>query len=145
MASIHHAVIDETHRADLESWVESAQADSADFPIQNLPFGVFRRADTHETPRVGVAIGDQIVDVTACLNERVLDGAAAAAAEQCAVPRLNDLIAMGRGPARALRFSLSRLLRTDSEVHRRDKGIATRILVPMSSAELLVPCEIGDY
>ena len=145
MAAIHRAAIDDTHRSDLTSWVESAQADQTDFPIQNLPFGVFRRADTREMPRVGVAIGDQIVDVTVCLNERLLDSAAAAAAEHCAVPRLNDLIAMGRAPAKALRWSLSRILRADSEVYRRDKGIGRRILVPMSSAELLVPCEIGDY
>src|SRR5262245_31926147 len=121
------AAIDETHRPDLESWVESAQDDQTDFPIQNLPFGVFRRAETSERPRVGVAIGTQIVDVTACLRERLLEGAAGAAAERCAVPRLNDLMALGRDSAHALRWSLSRLLRADSGAYRRDPGIEKRV------------------
>ncbi|MEI6740435.1 MAG: hypothetical protein WCK74_08995, partial [Gemmatimonadaceae bacterium] len=47
------------------SWVASAQAPEMDFPIQNLPFGVFRRAGSAEAPRVGVAIGDQILDIPA--------------------------------------------------------------------------------
>jgi len=139
------AAIDETHRVDLESWVESAQSADTDFPIQNLPFGVFRRAGTSELPRVGVAIGDQIVDVTACLNADLLDSDAAAAAERCAVPRLNDVMALGSTAASALRRALSRLLRKDSEALRGETHLGTRILVAMKAAELFVPCDIGDY
>ena len=57
--------MNETHDPERTSWVESAQG-TTDFPIQNLPFGVFRRRDDEEPARVGVAIGDCIVDITAC-------------------------------------------------------------------------------
>ena len=55
--------LDETHDPGLESWVESANERGCDFPIQNLPFGIFRRKGSNEAPRGGVAIGDQIVDL----------------------------------------------------------------------------------
>ena len=61
--------LNDTHRVELSSWVESAQTPGSDFPIQNLPLGVFKRTGRHEAPRVGVAIGDQIVDVSACLDD----------------------------------------------------------------------------
>ena len=55
----------ETHNPELRSWVASANAAGTDFPIQNLPLGVFRRYGSAEAFRVGVAIGDQILDLTA--------------------------------------------------------------------------------
>jgi fumarylacetoacetase len=58
--------LNETHRPELRSWVESANAPETDFPIQNLPYGVFRRDG--EAPRVGVAIGDRILDMRAALK-----------------------------------------------------------------------------
>ena len=89
----------------LVSWVESAHAPATDFPIQNLPFGVFRRAGSGEMPRVGVAIGDQILDVAACLAEgllgSVVEGPAGLA---CAAPSLNGLLALGRPHWTALRL-----------------------------------------
>ena len=57
--------LNETHDPALRSWVASAQADAADFPIQNLPFAVFRRRGRGEAWRGGVAIGDRIVDLAA--------------------------------------------------------------------------------
>jgi len=57
--------LDETHDPDLRSWVESANAPGCDFPIQNLPFGIFRRKNSKEERRAGVAIGDQILRVVA--------------------------------------------------------------------------------
>ncbi|HIF78782.1 MAG TPA: fumarylacetoacetase, partial [Sulfitobacter sp.] len=55
------AQLNETHDPGLESWVESANGDNADFPIQNLPFGVFSHPGTGKAT-VGIAIGDQILD-----------------------------------------------------------------------------------
>ena len=72
---------DHTHDPSLTSWVESANDPATDFPIQNLPFGVFSSAGTAAS--VGVAIGDRILDVTACLDAGLLSGDAAAAAEAC--------------------------------------------------------------
>src|SRR5436305_4308126 len=65
-----------THDPALVSWVESANAEDGDFPIQNLPFGVFRRKDTNESWRVGVAIGDHILDVGAAQSAGAFSGQA---------------------------------------------------------------------
>ena len=70
MTSITH---DQTTDPARRSWVASANVSGADFPIQNLPFGVFRRAGSREAPRVGVAIGDAILDIAACLAAGLLD------------------------------------------------------------------------
>ena len=62
-------MLDETHDPSLRSWVESANDPASDFPIQNLPFGVFQRRGVAESARVGVAIGNEIVDLAACASE----------------------------------------------------------------------------
>lgn len=101
-------MIDHTHDPSLTSWVESANDPATDLPIQNLPFGIFSSAGTAAS--VGVAIGDRILDVTACLDAGLLDGAAAVAAEACRSTNLNGLMALGRAPVTALRGALSGLL-----------------------------------
>ena len=55
--------LDATHDPTLVSWVESANDPASDFPVQNLPYGRFRRKGSDEPLRVGVAIGDQILDL----------------------------------------------------------------------------------
>src|SRR5690348_3258100 len=112
--------LNDTHRVELASWVESAQTPGSDFPIQNLPFGVFKRTGRHEPARVGVAIGDQIVDVVACLDEGLLGDAARPAADCCRHSGLNELMALGPQPLSALRRSLSELLRVESPAYRND-------------------------
>ncbi|MDB4875847.1 MAG: fumarylacetoacetase [Gemmatimonadetes bacterium] len=137
--------LDETHDPTRKSWVESANDAATDFPIQNLPFGVFRRADSDESFRVGVAIGDQIVDVVACSEAGLLSGDDALAADRCRHPGLNALMEAGPEAARRLRRALSDLLRVGSSVFERDPAIASHILVPMKDAELTLPAAIGDY
>ena len=137
--------LNETHRVELASWVESAQTPGSDFPIQNLPFGVFSRHGRAERARVGVAIGDQIVDVAACLDAGLIAGDALEAAERCRAPQLNDLMVLGPSAQSALRRALSDLLRVESAAYRKDPSIARRILVPMYEAELQLPAMIGDY
>lgn len=134
---------DDTHDASLTSWVESANSDNTDFPIQNLPFGMFRRAD--ETPRVGIAIGDQILDVRACLEANLLEDDAAEAAKLASGPSLNELMRWGRGPAASLRKGVSRLLRDDTEQGTNAADERTSILIPMRDAELVLPVQIGDF
>ncbi|HXW40841.1 MAG TPA: fumarylacetoacetase, partial [Xanthobacteraceae bacterium] len=97
--------LNETHDFARRSFVESANAPGTDFPIQNLPFGVFRPGPGLP-PRVGVAIGDQILDVAAAGSS--FDGVAAEAARVCAAPRLNHLMALGPQAWSALRLALSR-------------------------------------
>ena len=142
--------MNETHDPHLTSWVESAQDAATDFPIQNLPFGVFRRCGAAAAaPRVGVAIGDAVVDVAAARDAGLLgDGDAAAAAERCRQPSLNALMALGPRHWSALRRALGRLLRVDGDAAaavRRDPALRERLLVPMADAELLLPAEVGDY
>jgi fumarylacetoacetase len=129
--------LNETHDPARRSFVEAANAPDCDFPIQNLPFGVFRPGPAAH-PRVGVAIGDQILDVAAA--SALFDATAAAAADACAAPNLNKLMALGPQAASALRHSLSRSLSADHG----DKGIS-RHFTPMAEAELLLPVAIGDF
>ena len=137
-------MLDETHDPSLLCWVESANDSASDFPIQNLPMGVFRRAGKTESARLGAAIGDQILDVAACVREDLLDVETSIAAA-CREPTLNALMGLGRGPSAALRRALSKLLRSDSPALERDSSLPSRILVPAIEAELLQPAEIGDY
>ncbi len=137
---------DITNDPSRRSWVSSANLAGADFPIQNLPLGVFRRADSREAPRVGVAIGDEILDVAACLAAGLFDEApdeARAAARLCASPTLNALMARGADARRALRAAVSALLADDTPMHLRQT--AEHALVAQHAAELFMPVEIGDY
>src|ERR1700685_1321593 len=90
--------LDETHDPARTSWVASANTLDCDFPIQNLPFGAFRSRRDDAEPTIGVAIGDQILDVAAVAP--FVDEAARAAASACAPPPLNDLMEPAP-PARA--------------------------------------------
>jgi len=77
--------IDETHSPALTSWVGTANRQGTDFPIQNLPHGVFRRRGSAEPFRGGVAIGDMILDLAAAHATGVFSGEAAPAAEDPAL------------------------------------------------------------
>jgi fumarylacetoacetase len=137
--------VDETHDPQRSTWVESARG-ATDFPIQNLPFGIFhRRGDNDEPAGVGVAIGGEILDVTACHDEGWFRGPAERAAAACAAPSLNTLMALGREHRQELRRQISALLAEDSPAYRANRRVGDRLLVPMAQAELLVPAAIGDY
>jgi fumarylacetoacetase len=125
--------LNETHDPALTSWVESANG-HPDFPIQNLPLGVFRRRGSQEPFRVGVAIGDHVLDLAAAGD--VIGGEALAAARDSS---LNGF--MDRGPEAwsRLRHSLSQALRAGSPL------AGKLALVPRSSAEHALPARIGDY
>src|SRR5258705_961843 len=82
--------IDQTHDPALKSFIASANVPGCDFPIQNLPYVAFRRHSATGEPRIGVAIGDEILDIAAVSD--LLDGAAWRAAAACAGSPLNDLI-----------------------------------------------------
>lgn len=137
--------MNQTHDPRLKSWVTSAQGPT-DFPIQNLPFGVFRRSHSRDAAGVGVAIGDQILDLGAVQkNGPGFTGPGSEAAAVCDRPSLNGLMALGSRHWSALRSQISALLASDAAAYRKDPTIGERILVPMAEAELLVPAEIGDY
>ena len=137
-------VVDATHRPDLVSWVESAQRADTDFPIQNLPLGIFRTPE--QSPRPGIAIGDRILNLVAAAEQGMLSPALAAVMEQCrAEASLNALLAAGRDTIHALRAGASAILAADSELGGRAHKLSAALTVPRSDAELLLPARIGDY
>ncbi len=136
--------MNETHNPDLRSWLASANDTATDFPIQNLPFGVFRRRGTQQEPRVGVAIGDRVLDIPRCLNAGLIDGTAAEAASFCNAPSLNALMSLAPKWWSALRRGLSRLLSSDSSALR-THSLREEMLPAMVQVDLLLPCVIGDY
>ncbi len=132
-----------THSAFAKSWVASANVAGCDFPIQNLPFAVFRRAGSSEAFRGGVAIGDQVIDMAQVARTTCLDGLAQAAATSCAQTTLNDFFAMGPAAWKALRHGLFELL---EKAFYGPKVDALRgCLVPQSEVEFTLPTSIGDY
>lgn len=135
--------LNHTHDPAARSWLASANEPGSDFPIQNLPFGVFRHRGADEAFRGGVAIGDQVIDLAAVSASGVLDGLAADAARAAAQPALNGLMAMGPAAWRALRHALFAALRHDA-----DATVVSALhagLVPQSAVEHSVPTRIGDY
>ena len=118
--------IDETHDPDLSSWVESANLPGTDFPIQNLPFGRFRRYAASPWC-IGVAIGDRVLDLEAA---GLVDHA-----------DMNRLMAVAPAERRALRAALSQGLRRGSQQRAR----FAEALLAQAEVELGVPCTIGDY
>ncbi|MEG0920213.1 MAG: fumarylacetoacetase [Comamonas sp.] len=133
--------LNETHDVALQSWVSSANAAGCDFPIQNLPFGSFRRKGSQGEFSGGVAIGDQIIDLGALAQTGTLKGPAQQAALAGALPQLNGLMALGQSYWSALRLALSRGLRADSA----EQVVWQTCLVPQADAELGLPARIGDY
>lgn len=129
-----------THDPARRSWVASANLPGAQFPIQNLPFGVF---DHDGARHAGVAIGDHVVKLSALLEQGLLDGAAARAARACADGRLNGLMALGPQAASALRAALSELLAAHGP-HEPQVRMAGAIL-DMAEVTMTLPCTIGDY
>ena len=115
----------------LKSWIDSANR-SPDFPLDNLPFGVFRAG---RRARIGVAIGDRILDLFGCHEEGLISE------EACTSETLNDLMTKGWAAARTLRERLIELLQADApERHR-----ITKHLMARKDAEMLLPCAVGDY
>ncbi len=137
-------MIDDTHRASLRSWVGSAHMPGTDFPIQNLPFGVFAR-DAQGPGRVGIAIGTEILDIAEARSVGLFTGEAETAAERCVDGALNALLALGPSAWRSLRAQVSVLLSDDTGAGRRAKGAADRILVSQGKVTMRLPAAIGDY
>jgi fumarylacetoacetase len=122
-----------THDPSRRSWVESANAPDTDFPIQNLPFGLFRASGE---ARGGVALGDRIVDLGRLLSFGVLSGAASDAARAATGETLAPLLACDPAAVSALRAEISDLFRIGGTG---DRAQLENALVPMDGVELLMP------
>jgi len=137
------APVDGTHDAALRSWVESANDPASDFPVQNLPLGVFRYRG-EGPPRVGCAIGDQVLDLAACAERGLLRGMPSEVEDACRGTSLNGLMALEARVRGTLRHRLSHLLRAEGGfVTARPE--APNVLVPRGDAEMQLPATVGDY
>jgi len=136
-------MLNESHDPALRSWIPAANVPGNDFPLQNLPFGVFRRAGSDDAFRGGVAIGDMIVDLgaAAAAAAGAFEGLGACGAHAGAASSLNALMALGPRIWSALRLQLSRALRQGSPAEAQLK----KCLQPQAHAEYGVAAQIGDY
>ena len=133
--------LDTTHDASLRCWVASANDPATDFPIQNLPYGRFRRKGSDEPWRIGVAIGDQILDSRLALEQCPWDAPIAELLEPLAAGDLAPLMAAGADARRLLREALSTALREGSV----QGPFLELCLLAQSDAQMDLPCRIGDY
>lgn len=124
----------------LKSWVEVPAG--SDFPIQNLPFGVFKTR--YLSPVAGVAIGNHVLDLVYLHEHGFLDG--------LGLPPgifnqryLNDFIALGRRQARKVRDRISELLRHDNEELRDNTAAREIALIPMQEVQMLMPVRVPNY
>jgi len=127
--------LDQTHDSQLQSWVKDANGHQ-DFPIQNLPFGIFRPADGE--PQAGIAIGDHIVSLRALAQRELVHGEALTACKAADQETLNRLLGLDGRYRTALRRAVSALLA---------QGATERpeLLQSAAECELLMPATIGNY
>ncbi len=116
----------------------------SDFPIQNLPYGVFRPRPG-ESPRIGVAIGESILDLAVLERRGLFRGTAVGGARVFDAPSLNGLMAMGRPAWTAARARIQDLLRAEEPRLRDDAALRREALVPIDGAVLEMPVTVGDY
>ena len=120
----------------IRSWVESANAPDCNFPLNNLPYGVF--SNSGDTPRCGVAIGNQIVDASALEASGTLR--ASLDRDVLKVPYWNDFMELGNGAWSAYRKTLTSLLAEGAE-----NNTIAPYLVPMADATLHMPFRVSEY
>lgn len=133
-------MLNPSHDPARTSWIESANQPASDFPLQNLPLGVFRTVD-NPASRIGTAIGDQILDLSAAAGLGLLPAAVRSACQQAT---LNPLMAAGPAVWSALRARLSELLGADTCPAALRPQVQA-CLVPQSAATMQLPAAIGDY
>jgi fumarylacetoacetase len=132
-------VLDDTHDPARRSWVASANG-HPDFPVQNLPLGVFSPAGA-AARRAGVAVGDGILDLQAAFRAGLFTGPAADAAALAADGPLNAFMAAGTEARRALRARLAALLTEGAA----EQSTLQPMLHPAARCTLHLPAAIGDY
>jgi fumarylacetoacetase len=135
-------LIDDTHLATRKSWVDSANGHS-DFPIQNLPFGIFSRDGS--APRAGVAIGDKIFDLQAADAKGLFGGIAAEAINATRGGTLNAFLALGSSARHAVRSRLVGLLDADGAERSHIEALASVLLHDASTCTMHLPVNVGDY
>jgi fumarylacetoacetase len=135
--------LNETHDPGLKCRIRSAHDPATDFPIQNLPFGVFVPNTGNAQPRIGVAIGDSLLDLAECGKRGLLDELPPALAAASTGDSLNGLMTLSPELWSLLRRQVSRLLRADG--FSRSSVQIEAALVARAQCRMLLPARIGDY
>jgi len=115
------------------------------FPIQNLPYGVFRPSGSSDTPRIGVAIGDRVLDLAACADHDLLDADIVTAERPFHRSSLNTFMSLGASVWADVRTRIHTLLRDDTPELRDDPDLQAQVFAAMDDVEMLLPAEVGDY
>lgn len=137
--------IGETHNAQLRSWVESANDPKTDFPVQNLPFGVFHDPYSSDGLSIGVAIGEYILDLRRARESSSFQQLSPAILESLSSKTLNAFMELGSSAWSELRLQLSRALRTDGAGWKENRSALESFLFPIEQAAMELPATIGDY
>jgi len=140
-STMSQAQPDATHDPALKSWVASANTGETDFPIQNLPYARLRRRGSDEPWRIGVAIGDQVLDLKLAASQCPWGDGIAELLDPLADGDLNAFMAMGPKARRTLRAALSAALAEGSD----QAPFLELCLVPQAEVVFSLPCRIGDY
>ncbi|MDG2422465.1 MAG: fumarylacetoacetase [Phycisphaerales bacterium] len=127
---------DPTLNPDLQSWVESANVEGTDFPLQNLPYGIF--SSSQGSDRIGVAIGDMVLDVHQAIEELALQDLPPETACALSSSSLNQFMGLGSRSWRSARRSISSLLTSGADPH-------PHLLLPRESISMKMPAAVGDY
>ncbi len=135
--------LDTTHDPSRISWVASAQHPDTDFPLQNLPYGRFRRRGSAEAWRIGVAIGDQVLDFAELRSLEPIqrDADLRAALEPLSQGVLEAFMARGNADWQRVRLAVSQALQAGSPLQPSLEGH----LVAQADIELSMPFRVGDY
>jgi fumarylacetoacetase len=134
--------IDETHSPERRSWVETANRHGCEFPIQNLPFGMFSRAD--EPARLGIAIGDSVLDVAAAANAGFVSGDAVAAIRSAEKSSLNLILGLEPRVLTDLRRQVADLL-DENGPHKSALARRETLIAEQSQCRFHLPAQVGDY
>jgi fumarylacetoacetase len=132
--------LNKTHSAEFKSWLSSANTSSTDFPIQNLPLGMYRESKNAEL-LPGIAIGDSILCLEALLCERLVEGDALVAAKLAHGSSLNELMGADVKLASALRHVVFDMLSTGSSIEARVR----QCLIKQDDVLLELPVQVGDF
>jgi fumarylacetoacetase len=139
--NLRHDFMIRANDPSLHSWIQIAP--ESDFQIQNLPFGIFQTED--RDPRVGVAIGDYVLDVYVLTQHGLFDMLDVEDPTVFHRLYLNDFIALGRPIWRQVRDRISELLRNDIEEIRDNRELMAECLIKQKDAQMLMPVKVPNY
>lgn len=125
----------------LKSWIE-VKSDS-DFPMQNIPFGIFSPAG--KSPRPATIIGETLIDLSVLAEEGFFDDIIDEEYDAFFASSLNDLISLGKEFTAKLRNKISELFSHDNEIIRDDSELKSKLLFKQEDIEMHMPVEVGDY